>query len=203
MAERTRTRSRARPLRSEAWRVLRVEGRWTGFVADAAAVLTVVSLLAGLLDGAVAVALFALVLLGHVVIRLAPLRPAVQSATAVALPAAAWAAMADAYQRVSWLDIAAHFAVTGLLAVLVAAGVYRAGWLRPGGAAAGTVLLATALGVLLAVAWEFGEWVGHTHLDPAIQVGYDDTIGDLVAGLAGSLTAGVLYRRLTTEGRTP
>ncbi|MGD6979352.1 MULTISPECIES: hypothetical protein [Citricoccus] len=203
MAERTRTPSRARPLRSEAWRVLRVEGRWTGLVADAAAVLTVVSLLAGLLDGAVAVALFALVLLGHVVIRLAPLRPAVQAATAVALPAAAWAAMADAYQRVSWLDIAAHFAVTGLLAVLVAAGVYRAGWLRPGGAAAGTVLLATALGVLLAVAWEFGEWVGHTHLDPAIQVGYDDTIGDLAAGLAGSLTAGVLYRRLTTEGRTP
>jgi hypothetical protein len=203
VAERTRSRTRARPLRTEAWRTLKVEGRWTGLVADAAAVLTVVSLLAGLLDGAVAVALFALVLLGHVVIRLAPLRPAVQAATAVALPAAAWAAMADAYQRVSWLDVAAHFAVTGLLAVLVTAGVYRAGWLRPGGAAAGTVLLATTLGVLLAVAWEFGEWVGHTYLDPAIQVGYDDTIGDLAAGLAGALTAGVLYRRLTTDGRTP
>ena len=205
MAERTRTRTRtgARPLWAEAWRVLKVEGRWTGLVADAAAVLTVVSLLAGLLDGVVAVALFALVLLGHVVVRLAPLQPAVQAGTAVALPAAAWVVMADAYQRISWLDIAAHFAVTGLLAVLATAGVYRAGWLRPGATAAGTVLFATALGVLLAVAWEFGEWVGHTYLDPAIQVGYDDTIGDLAAGLAGSLAAGVLYRRLTTDGSTP
>lgn len=203
MAERTGTRPRVRPLRAAAWRVLKVDGRWAGLVADTAAVLTVVSLLAGLLDGAVAVALFALVLLGHVVIRLAPLRPAVQAGTAMALPAAAWAAMADAYQRISWLDIAAHFAVTGLLAVLVTAGVNRAGWLRPGGAAVGTVLLATTLGVLLAVAWEFGEWVGHTYLDPAIQVGYDDTVGDLAAGLAGSLTGGLLYRRLTTDGRTP
>jgi hypothetical protein len=201
VAERTRTRSR--PRWAVAWQALKVEGRWAGLVADAAAVLTVVSLLAGLLDGVVAVALFALVLLGHVVIRLAPLQPAVQAGTAVALPAAAWAAMADAYQRISWLDIAVHFAVTGLLAVLATAGVYRAGWLRPGGTAAGTVLLATALGVLLAVAWEIGEWAGHGYLDPAIQVGYHDTVGDLAAGLAGSLTGGMLYRRLAADGRTP
>jgi len=207
VAEWTRTRPRTRTLAwpgwTAAWRVLKVEGRWTGLVADAAAVLSVVSLLAGLLDGAVAVALFALVLLGQVVVRLAPLHPVVQAATAVALPAAAWAAMADAYQRISWLDILAHFAVTGLLAVLATTAVYRAGWLGPGRFAAGTVLLATALGVLLAVAWEFGEWVGHTYLDPAIQVGYDDTIGDLVAGLAGALSGGVLYRRLTTDEWTP
>jgi hypothetical protein len=183
--------------------VLKVRGRWAGLVADAAAVLCVVSLLAGLLDGVVAVALFALVLLGQVVVRLAPLRPIVQAGTALALLVAAWAAMVDAYQQVSWLDIFAHFAVTGLLAILATAAVYRSGWLRRGDTALGTVLLATALGVLLAVAWEFGEWVGHTYLDPAIQVGYDDTIGDLAAGLAGSLAAGVLYRRLTTDGRTP
>lgn len=199
MAERTRTRSRW----TAAWRVLRIEGRWTGLLADAAAVLTVVSLLAGMLDGAVAVALFALVLLGQVVVRLAPLRPAVQGGTAVALLAAAWAAMADAYEHISWLDVLAHFAVTGLLAVLATTGIYRAGWLRAGRAAVGTILLATALGVLLAVVWEIGEWVGHTYLDPAIQVGYDDTIGDLVAGVAGSVAGGVLYRRLTTDRRTP
>ncbi len=207
MAERTRTRpltrTLTRPRWTGAWRVLKVEGRWAGPVADTAAVLTVVSLLAGLLDGAVAVALFALVLLGQVVVRLAPLQPAVQAATAVALPTAAWAAMADAYQRISWLDILAHCTVTGLLAVLATTGVQRAGWLRPGRSTVGTALLATALGVLLAVAWEFGEWVGHTYLDPAIQVGYDDTIGDLAAGLAGSAAGGVLYRRLTTDGRTP
>jgi hypothetical protein len=207
VAERTRTRTLTRTLTwpgwAAAWRVLRVEGHWAGRVADTAAVLTVLSLLAGALDGAVAVALFALVLLGQVVVRLAPLHPVVQACTAVALPAAAWAAMADAYQRVSWLDVLAHFAVTGLLAVLSTTAVYRAGWLGHGRSAVGTVLLATALGVLLAVAWEFGEWVGHTHLDPAIQVGYDDTIGDLAAGLVGSVTGGVLYRRLTTGSRAP
>lgn len=198
MAERTRT----APRWAAHWRVVKVGGRVAGPVADGAAVLTVLSLVAGTLDGVVAVALFALVLLGQVLVRLAPLRPAVQAGTAGSLLAAAWAAMADAYQLVSWLDVLAHFAVTGLLAVLSTTAVYRAGWLRAGPGAAGTVLLATALGVLLAVAWEFGEWLGHTYLDPAIQVGYDDTIGDLAAGLAGSAAGGVLYRRLTTDGGT-
>ncbi|HEY4615036.1 MAG TPA: hypothetical protein VIG75_06215 [Citricoccus sp.] len=198
MAERTRT----APRWAAHWRALKVGGRVAGPVADVAAVLTVLSLVAGTLDGVVAVALFALVLLGQVVVRLVPLQAAVQAGTAVSLLAAAWAAMTDAYQLVSWLDVLAHFAVTGLLAVLSTTAVYRAGWLRAGPGAAGTVLLTTALGVLLAVAWEFGEWVGHTYLDPAIQVGYDDTVGDLAAGLAGAAAGGVLYRRLTTDGGT-
>ncbi|UNX54812.1 hypothetical protein MF406_00445 [Georgenia sp. TF02-10] len=40
--------------------------------------------------------------------------------------------------------------------------------------------------------WELGEWVGHTYGDPEIHVGYDDTVGDLAAGLLGSLLAGAI-----------
>lgn len=185
-----------------AWDVLRVEGRWTGLVADAAVVVSGISLVAGILDSLVAAALFALVLLGLTVVRLAPLRPVVQAVTSAALPAAAWAAMVDAYQRISWLDLVAHLVVTGLLAVIVVAAVYWAGWLRPGRSAAGTILLCTALGMSLAVLWEFGEWMGNAYLDPAIQVGYHDTVGDLAAGSLGAVLAGVLYRRLTTDGTT-
>ena len=52
-------------------------------------------------------------------------------------------------------------------------------------------VLTTATGTALAVVWEFGEWYGHTFLDSRIQVGYDDTIGDLAAGMVGALVAGV------------
>ncbi|QCU77288.1 hypothetical protein E7744_02955 [Citricoccus sp. SGAir0253] len=177
-------------------RMLGVPGRWSGAVAALATAASVLGLLATLWDGPVAAALFALVLLGDVVVRLAPLRPPVQAVTVLCLPAAAWAALADAYQRVSGLDLLAHWAVTGLLAVLAAALVGRGGWLRA--TPAGTVLLTVALGTTLAVVWEFGEWVGHTLLDPGIQVGYDDTVGDLAAGALGALVAGLLHDRLVT-----
>ena len=48
----------------------------------------------------------------------------------------------------------------------------------------------TGLGAAAAVLWEVGEWAGHTFLDPRISVGYEDTIGDLVAGLAGQRRRG-------------
>lgn len=50
----------------------------------------------------------------------------------------------------------------------------------------------TCLGVALAVLWELGEWIGHTWIDERIQVGYDDTVGDLTAGAAGAVVAAVL-----------
>jgi glycosyltransferase involved in cell wall biosynthesis len=54
-----------------------------------------------------------------------------------------------------------------------------------------TVALGCALGVL----WEIGEWYGHTFLDPRIQVGYPDTMGDLASDALGSLVAGVVLVR--------
>lgn len=161
---------------------------------------TLLSLVLSAWDSGVAVALFALVLLGQVVLRLAPLPAAVQAALAVTLPVAAWAALVEAYQQIPWLDLVVHAVANGLLALVAAALVIRAGWLRPGNSgrtavAGGVILLTTALGVTLGVLWEFGEWFGHIVLDPAIAVGYDDTLGDLAAGGAGSLVAGATQAR--------
>lgn len=212
--------SRAARLWREAASTLRVDGPLPArLIADAATLLTLLSLVLGLWASGVAVALYSLVLLGQTVVRLAPLRAPVQAGTAVILVAAAWAAMLDAYQLIPWLDLVAHVVATGLLAALVTAAVLRLGWLppkpsaradrpapwmagAPGPAAVRTVhtLFTAGVGALLAVLWEVGEWAGHTLLDPAIQVGYVDTVSDLAAGLIGALAAGLFLDQLVEDG---
>lgn len=179
---------------------------WARRLADAATGLAVLSLAAGLWWGPVAVALVALVLLGVVAVRLADLPGTVQATGLVALLASAWAALLEGYQAIGWLDVVAHAVITGLLAA-VATALLTGPPLRPARTAPGTradaVLGTTAIGALLAVVWEVGEWVGHTYLDPAIHVGYDDTVGDLAVGVLGSLVAGVLVARARHRDRTP
>lgn len=197
--------SRAARLWQEAVRTLRVDGPLpVRLIADAAALLTLLSLVLGLWDSGVAVALYSLVLMGQTVVRLAPLRASVQAGTAVILLAAAWAALLDAYQLIPWLDLVMHVVATGLLAAIGAAALLGGGWLQTGPAAtravrAGQTLLTAGLGALLAVLWELGEWFGHTLLDPAIQVGYEDTVGDLAAGVLGALLAGLVLDRLVKD----
>lgn len=195
---------RPRPLREQVRDALRVDGpAWASASADAASVVALLSLLAGVRYGGVAVALFALVLLGVVVVRLVPLPGQLQALTVLTLVAAAWAALLEGYQRVPWLDVAAHTLVTGLLAVATAVLLSGTalGNLSGGGprvsSRAGTVVATAAVGTTLAVLWELGEWVGHAYVDPDIYVSYDDTVGDLAAGLLGSLLAGALIARRT------
>ncbi|XKH53065.1 hypothetical protein LG284_13950 [Citricoccus nitrophenolicus] len=198
--------SRAARLWQEAVRTLRVDGPLpVRLIADAAALLTLLSLVLGLWDSGVAVALYSLVLMGQTVVRLAPLRASVQAGTAVILLAAAWAALLDAYQLIPWLDLVVHVVATGLLAAIGAGALLRGGWLQTGPSAGrvGQTLLTAGLGALLAVLWEVGEWFGHTLLDPAIQVGYEDTVGDLAAGVLGALLAGLLLDRLVKDGPWP
>ena len=59
-----------------------------------------------------------------------------------------------------------------------------------------TTLVTTVVGVTLGVVWELFEWFGHTFIDEEIYVGYEDTLGDLVAGGLGSLVAGHSLRVL-------
>lgn len=197
--------SPAARLWQEAVRTLRVDGPLPArLIADAAALLTLLSLVLGLWDSGVAVALYSLVLLGQTVVRLAPLRASVQAGTAVILLAAAWAALLNAYQLIPWLDLVMHVVATGLLAAIGAAALLSGGWLQTGPATravrAGQTMLTAGLGALLAVLWEVGEWFGHTLLDPAIQVGYEDTVGDLAAGVLGALLAGLVLDQLVKDG---
>lgn len=96
-----------------------------------------------------------------------------------------------AYALIEWLDLAVHGLLMGVVVGLLHGTLGTTGLMNgtsPGGAWWRFVIL-VALGALLAVLWEIGEWAGYRLLDPRIGVGYDDTMGDLLAGLAGSALA--------------
>ncbi|MCC3281284.1 MULTISPECIES: hypothetical protein [Arthrobacter] len=172
-------------------------------VSDAVRLLGAASLLAALLlYGPVEAALFALVLMGLLVSRCLPAAPLFDSLYGLTLLVAAWSSVLDLYASISWWDLAVHFAATGTIAVM--AWYLLAGFgvvtCRP---SSGRILPAVAvpavvvsLGLALSVLWEFGEWWGHTYVDDTINVGYQDTMGDLAAGGLGALLSGVLLARL-------
>ena len=148
-------------------------------------------------DG-VAVALMLLVLGGLMVPRVLGTPGPLDMAYGAGLVVAAWSGVLDVYERVAWWDVAVHFTVTGLVAAVAYLGTVRLGVSRdPGDVRSrahrvGVPLVVVALGLGLSVVWEVGEWLGHTYVDASIHVSEVDTLGDLVAGGAGSLVAGAL-----------
>ncbi|WKN49594.1 hypothetical protein [Nocardioides sp. Arc9.136] len=166
--------------------------------ADGVRVAAFVSLVVGLAAyGGIAGAVFFLVLGGTMVPRAVSAPAALDMTYSLTILVAAWAAVLDWYLAVPWLDVVVHAAATGLIAALVQFVLVRLGIASAVDAhlrfprTAVTVMTA-ATGTTLALVWEFGEWYGHTFLDSRIQVGYDDTLGDLAAGMVGALVAGVL-----------
>jgi hypothetical protein len=151
--------------------------------------------------GPVAGALFFLVLGGTMLARALALPTVLDLAFCSTILFAAWAAELDWYVAVAWLDLVVHAAVTGLVAAVAHVTLVRAGAVPPLESPGlrrprlGAWLVTSACGIALATLWEVGEWFGHTYLDDRIQVGYVDTIGDLVAGTVGSLAAGLLLAR--------
>lgn len=153
------------------------------------------------LDGAVGGALMLLVLGGCMVPRALGTTPGLDALTCTVLLVAAWAALLDFYVALPWLDLVVHALATGLVGVMAWHTLHQFDVLGagagPGAIQVAALISITSTGALLAVLWEIGEWIGHTFLDPAIQVGYDDTVTDLTAGLVGAFLAGVAARRLT------
>lgn len=164
--------------------------RWARTATDVVAVVGLLSFVAAFSWDGVVVAVFALVLLGLTVPRVAGLPGAVQAATGATLLLGAWAATLDWYAQVRYLDLAIHALANGLLAVVAVSALVRFGALGPVLPRLGVVIVTAGVGALLAVTWEGGEWIGHTWLNDTIAVGYDDTMGDLVAGTLGSALAG-------------
>ncbi|MCR6030662.1 hypothetical protein GGQ22_04295 [Nocardioides sp. zg-579] len=166
--------------------------------ADGLRVVALVSLLGGLAGyGWIAGAVFFLVLGGTMVPRAVGAPGALDATYCLTILVAAWAAVLDWYLAVPWLDVVVHAAATGLIAALVQFVLVRVGMASAAETAlrlprSAVMVMTTATGTTLAVVWELGEWFGHTYLDSRIQVGYDDTMGDLAAGMVGALVAGVL-----------
>ncbi|WP_293786538.1 hypothetical protein [uncultured Aeromicrobium sp.] len=170
--------------------------------ADAMRGAAAVSVLIGLSRyGTIPAALFFLVLGGTIIPRAIGAPAALDIAYGGTLVVAAWAAVLDWYARFESLDLVAHAAATGLVAAMAYLLLVRLAMLPPPADSrlqrgrAGTVVVTTSLGVALATLWEFGEWIGHTHFDDRIQVGYTDTLGDLAAGTVGALFAAVVLAR--------
>lgn len=165
--------------------------------ADAIRAVTLLSLpVAAASDGVVGASLMFLVLGGTVITRVVRLPTALDLCVCTALVSAAWAALLGAYQQVPHLDLAAHVVVTGLIAAVAGACLWRGEVANPRLGERSTALLlggATATtGIALATLWELGEWLGHARLDPGIEVGYLDTVSDLLAGALGAAAAGAL-----------
>jgi hypothetical protein len=168
-------------------------------LADLVRVLGVGSfLVAAIALGGVATALFALVLAGLTLLRLSGISGALDLATSLLLVVAAWCSVLDLYLRYPWLDVAVHLVATGLVAAALHGALARLGVVSGADdpvlrrARTGAVVVTAALGLGLGVLWEAGEWFGHTMIDDRIQTGYDDTVGDLVAGGVGALLAALL-----------
>lgn len=155
------------------------------------------------------VALFLLVLLGLVLPRSLVISPGLDLLYGVVLLFAAWSAVLDWYIAYGWLDLAVHTVACGLTAGIAHRALVEWGVLsevadqtlrRTG---AGLVLTTTALGWALGVLWEIGEWYGHTYLDERIQVGYLDTVGDLMTDGVGAFAAGVVLLSMRRSRGNP
>ena len=176
----------------------------TEWAADAVRVLgTVGVVVAGIGWGTVAFWVCALALLGVYASRFLGLRPGLDVAVGVALLVAAWSSVLDLYAAIASWDLVVHFAATGLLAAVFFVLAQRAGVTPAAPTRAAAVVLTTAFGLTAAVVWEIAEWVGHNVVDPQIYVGYDDTIGDLVAGAVGSIVAGATVSMAAARASAP
>jgi hypothetical protein len=173
------------------------------YVADAVRVVAALSVVVvGVGWGVVEIAVLMLALLGTLVPRMLGLRATFDLMVGVAALGAAWSSVFELYTRITGYDTVVHFVLNGLLAAVFVVLAHRAGWVVSpdhgdgrGGAGrsarVGSVLVTVAFGLAAGTLWEMGEWAGHTLVDSAIFVGYDDTIGDLAAGGLGSLLAGL------------
>lgn len=181
--------------------------RGPGGVVRVAALVSVVVALLTL--GPVDAALLVLVVGGVTLPPLAAVPSWLDAAYGVGLLAAAWAGVLGLYEAVSWLDVVMHLVVTGLVAAVAhlllavrTGAVVDPRAAHASGAGAASVLVTVALGTTLSVAWEIGEYLGHTYLDPTIYVAYGDTIGDMVMGALGSAVAGAVLVRIGGAVRT-
>lgn len=143
---------------------------------------------------------FAVVLAGLLIPRLAHLAGPFDAAFCATILLATWSGVAGLYEAISWWDLVVHFVTAGssaavlylLLAQLDVTPGTSTGKALP---SKSIVVLTVALGVTLAVVWEFLEWFGNAFISDGIHVGYVDTLSDVAVGGAGALLTGLLLAR--------
>jgi hypothetical protein len=141
-----------------------------------------------------ALAVFAVVVVVAMVPRLAALPRPVDVAVGLTWTAAGWANVLGWYVTHPWVDVPVHATTPGATAAAVYLLLARVDLASDLGddhiRLPAVVVLSTAVGTTLAVWWEFYEWIVYRDDGPP-QVGYHDTLLDLLLGTASSAVAGL------------
>lgn len=127
--------------------------------------------------------------------RMIGLRSGLDLVTCVTVFVAAGSNVLELYRAWTGWDLVVHLACTGVLAAVTLVLLDDAGVVAPTGRRRTPIVVATLAGLALSAMWEMVEWFGYRFITDAIFVTYDDTIGDMMAGGAGALIAGVLASR--------
>lgn len=137
--------------------------------------------------------------------RMIGLRAGLDLLTCVTVIVAAGSNVIDLYRAWTGWDLIVHAVCTGVLAAVALVLLDDARVIEPTGRRRTPIVVATSAGLALSAVWEMVEWFGYHFITDAIFVTYDDTIGDMIAGGAGALVAGVLASRwrLTRADRAP
>lgn len=188
---------------------LEVRSTWVFDAAVAAAVVSaVVMLVMGRWEAAIRFGLMAVVMVGA---RWGDIPLPFAAGFATFLLIATWASVQHWYRTIPDIDLPIHFFTVGSLgaaAYFLLSGTKLLPDVRdrtespPSGA---VVLWVTVVGVTAAVLWEFYEWTMEQLVPQGILVGYDDTLGDLLAGMLGCAAAGLCVvwwsRRVPSSSR--
>jgi hypothetical protein len=93
----------------------------------------------------------------------------------------------DLYDRIVWFDDWMHFAnITCVTAALVLVTMHRTV------SAVAVLERSVALGMTAALVWEVWEYLAFLTRSDELPTAYADTVGDLLAGWCGAVTAAVL-----------
>jgi hypothetical protein len=132
------------------------------------------------------------------VVRPLQLPRAYDAAFLVALTLQAVGEALGAYDAIPWFDNVVHFSLPFFLAPTLYIALARADVVpdpKDGTTTrhyVGMFVVTFALGVAIGGLWEIWEWVSDHNFGSSLQLGLDDTIGDLVADTAGSLCGAAL-----------
>jgi uncharacterized membrane protein YjdF len=168
-----------------------------GWIADLVRLAGVVSVAAAAIGwSTMAAGILSLTLPALALPRLVGERPWFDISYGVTVLIAAWSNVLGLYESIRGWDLVVHFACTGLAAAMTYLLLFRLGML-PDARGAGVkrsvpIVLTTAIALALSALWEMLEWTGWAFVSHDIHVGYQDTIGDMMAGGFGGLCAGVL-----------
>jgi hypothetical protein len=93
----------------------------------------------------------------------------------------------DLYDTIEWWDDLNHFVNWALLSLAVGQLVLRFRLPR-----FETFVIVVGVGAVAAILWELGEYVAFIRNSPELETAYEDTLGDMMFGLAGATFAGLL-----------